>query len=376
MSKLKHIPFLILTLCWVLLSLPLAVLAFEEDPAADELKKNAQQAFVSCRYDEAAANNLEIVKKHPESSARRYAVQMLGTLYENNLVDIRKAIKWHREFLEKYADPGQVPFYQEKLASLENLQQQKQDEAFAAYQKILFANKGDEVMVERFEVLLAKHPDFLLKAQVQRELGYAYSRLDKRRESYQAFQDLSNSGGGQFSADDRLALEKADRHWLLTKAWGGIAWGVIAILWVAALLMKPWERMTRASLRSFMIWAFLWLLLAGARLPSYYALNSSGDAFLFPDAAVYIAAVLNLPVLFWLLLLTKGKFWQTRPRVLRWASPPLTLAMTTAVFYLFLINQPNGTEIMDAFAAKYRHWAGEWQKTGQIRSSSAGERNK
>jgi hypothetical protein len=371
MPPFKRIPFLIMF--WVLLLLPLAGLAAEEDPVADELKKKAQQAFVASRYAEAAASNLEIARKHPDSEARRYAVQMLGTLYENNLVDIKKAIKWHREFLEKYATPQQAPFYKEKLASLEKLQQEKQDEAFATYQEILFANKGDEVMVERFEALLAKYPEFLLKAQVQREMGYAYARLDKRRQSYQAFQDLSRSGGGQFSADDRIALEKADRHWLLTRVWGGLAWGVVAILWAAVLLMKPWERMTRSSLRTFMIGALLWLLLSAARIPSFHAINSTGDAFLFPDAAVYIAAGLNLPVLFWLLLLTRGKFWRTRPRALLWISPPLTLAMTTAVFYLFLIYQPNGTEIMDAFAAKYRHWAAEWQKSGQIQSSKASE---
>lgn len=375
MSKIKRISFPLLALIWVLLSLPLTGLALE-DPLADELKKKAQQAFVAGRYAEAAASNLEIAAQHPESSARRYAIQMLGTLYENNLVDIGKAIKWHREFMENYADPRQVSFYQEKLASLEKVQQQKQDEAFATYQKIRLANKGDEVMVEKFEALLAKHPDFLLKAEVQRELGYAYVRLDKRRESYQAFQDLSRSGGAQFSADDRNAFEKADRHWLLTKAWGGLVWGVVAILWAAVLLMNPWERMTRASLRTFMIWAVLWLLLSAVRIPSFHAINSSADAFIFPDAAVYILAALNLPVLFWLLLLTKGKFWQTRPRALFWASPPLTLLMTTAVFYLFLIHQPNGTEIMDAFAAKYRHWAGEWQKSGQAQSSLAGDKGR
>jgi len=374
MPKLKIFPFLFLALFGVLFLLPLAGLAAAEDPVADELKKKAQQAFVAGRYAEAAANNLEIAEKHSGSEAHRYAVQMLGTLYENNLVDIRKAIKWRREFLDKYADLRQAPFYKEKLASLEKLMHQEQ--AFATYQTIRFANKGDEVMVEKFEALLAKHPDFLLKAQVQRELGYAYARLDKRRQSYQAFQDLSRSGGEQFSADDRTAYEKASRHWQLTKSWGAIAWGVVAILWAVALLMKPWERMTRPSLRMFMIWAVLWLMLAAARIPSFYAIDSSGDAFLFPDAAVYIAAALNLPVLFWLLLLTRGKFWQTRPRALRWASPVLTLLMTTAVFYLFLIHQPNGAEIMDAFAAKYRHWAGEGQKPEQVQSSLAGERGR
>ncbi|HBA88147.1 MAG TPA: hypothetical protein DCZ75_09240 [Geobacter sp.] len=357
--KFKLFPFLLLALFGVLLLFPLAGVAAEEDPVADGLKKKAQQAFLAGRYAEAAAGNLEIAAKHPDSEARRYAVQMLGTLYENNLVDVGKAIKWHREFLDRYADPQQVPFYKEKLATLQKLLHQEQ--AFATYQTIRFANEGDEVMVAKFEALMARHPDFLLKAEVQRELGYAYARLDKRQESYQAFRNLSSSAGAQFSVDDRLAGQKAGRHWQLTRAWGGIAWSIVAILWVAVFLMKPWQRMTRASIRTFLILAALWLLLSAARIPSFYAIDTSGDEFLFPDAAVYIAAAINLPVLCWLLLLTRGEFWRKRPRALRWLSPVLTLLMTTSVCYLFLIHQPNGAKILDAFGAKYRHWAEEWQ---------------
>ena len=357
--KFRLFPFLFLALFGLWLLLPLAGIAAEEDPVADGLKKKAQEAFLAGRHAEAAASNLEIAEKHPDSEARRYAVQMLGTLYENNLINVGKAIKWHREFLERYADPQQVPFYKEKLTTLQKLLHQEQ--AFAAYQAIRFANKGDEVMVTKFEALMAKHPDFLLKAEVQRELGYAYARLDKRQESYQAFRNLSSSAGAQFSVDDRIAGQKAGRHWQLTRAWGGIAWGIVAILWVAALLMKPWQRMTRASIRTFLTLAGVWLLLSAARIPSFYAIDTTGDEFLFPDAAVFIAAAVNLPVLFWLLLFTRGEFWRTRPRALRLFSPALTLLMTTSVCYLFLIHQPNGAKIMDAFTAKYLHWVGEWQ---------------
>lgn len=348
---------LFLALLAALLLLPLTALAVVEDPVADGLKQKAQEAFLAGRYSDAAASNLEIARKHPESEARRYAVQMLGTLYENNLIDVGQAIKWHREFLEDYADPGQVPFYRERLASLEKLKHQ--EESFAAYQKIRFANKGDEVMVRQFEALLAQHPDFLLKAEVQRELGYAYDRLDKRRESYQAFRSLSSSAGARFSADDRIALKHASHYWESTRVWGGLAWGTVLLLWGGVLLMKPWQRLTRASLRNFGILAALWLLLAGLRMPSFYAINSSTDQYLFPDHAVWVAAALNLPVLFWLQLLTSGKFWQTRPRARLWLGPVLTLFMTAAVFYLFLIYQPNGPKIMDAFAAKYQHWIEE-----------------
>ena len=372
LPRLKTSPTLFQALLAALLLLPLSALAFVEDPVADGLKKKAQEAFLAGRYTDAVASNLEIAREHPESEARRYAVQMLGTLYENNLIDVGKAIKWHREFLETYADPRQAPYYREKLASLEKLKHQ--EEAFSTYQKIRFADKGDEVMVRQFEELLAQHPDFLLKAEVQRELGYAYDRLDKRRESYQAFRSLSSSAGARFSADDRIALKQASHHWESTGLWGGVAWGVVLLLWGGVLLMKPWQRLTRASLRNFGILAALWLVLAGARMPSFYAINSTGDQYLFPDQAVWIAAALNLPVLFWLQLLIRGKFWQTRPRALVWLSPVLTLLMTVAVLYLFLIHQPNGPKIMDAFAAKYRHWIGEWRTPEPSPHAPVGEK--
>jgi tetratricopeptide (TPR) repeat protein len=339
----------------------------------EELKQNAQQAYLAGRYPEAVAANREIAEKHPESRERRYAVQMLGTIHEDNLVDLHKAVKWDREFLEKYATPQQKTFYENKISSLEKLLQQKQDEAFAAYQAVKFANRGDEELVRGYEELLKNYPDFTLKARVKKELGYAYARMDKRKESYQALQDLSRSNNPDFSATDRLNLDKARRHWLLTRVWGGVAWGVIVILWVIVLLMKPWQRLDRAALRTFAIWAGVWLLLSASRLPSYFALLGKGDELLFPESAVYVAAGLNLAVLLWLWLLTRGNCWPARPRAFLWLSPPLTLLMTTAVFYLFMVLQPNGPVIIDAFGVKYRHWAEELQKPGRVQSPKTGE---
>jgi hypothetical protein len=122
--------------------------------------------------------------------------------------------------------------------------------------------------------------------------------------------------------------------------------------------------MTRTSIRNFMIWPVLWLLLAAIRLPSYYAI-AGADENPFPHAAVYVAAVFNIAVLFWLLLLTRGKFWQSRPRALLWLSPVLILLMTVAVWYLFLFHQPQGAVIIDAFADKYRHRAEVSQNPGK-----------
>jgi hypothetical protein len=357
MPKLKFIPLPVLIFFTGLLCLPLVGLASPASTSADELQKKAQQAFVQGRYAEAEAVNLEIATRHPGSKARRYAVQMLGSLYENNLVDLKKAMKWYGVYRDEYADPRQAAFYRDKIAVLAALL--PQERAFAEYQAVRFSNAGDKAVVERFEALLAKHPDFLLKAEVQRELGQAYDRLDKRRQSYLAFQDLVQRGGKELTESDRLAYAKAGRHWRMTTVWAGVAWGIIAVLWAAALLTKPWERLTRASFKTFMIGSCLWLLLAASRIPSFYAIDTSADQFRFPDSAVYLAAVINLPVLFWLLLLTRGDFWRTRRRALLWLSPLLAVLMTTAVFYLFLIYQPDGPKIMDAFSVKYRHWASE-----------------
>jgi tetratricopeptide (TPR) repeat protein len=356
----KLVPLLILTLFGMLFWLPSNGLAEPGSPEVNELMQQAQNAFIDSRYAEAVAVNLEIAEKYPESEARRYAVQMLGTLYEDNLVDIKKAIKWDREYLKKYANPRQVSFYQEKLASLEKLM--SQELAFKTYQTIRFANAGDEIMAQKFEALLKDHPDFLMKVEVERELGNAYARLDKRRESYQAFQAIAQSGAKNVSTSDRVAIETTTRYWQMTSTWGRVAWGVVTALWGAVLLMKPWGRLTRSSIRTFLTLAVFWVLFTALRMPTFYAISTESDSIILNDTAVYVAAGLNLTVLLWVLLLSSGKFWQTRPRVLCWLSPPLTLLMTSAVFYLFVIYQPNGPATTDVFAVKYDSLMGEMRE--------------
>lgn len=357
MRRMRLIPFPVLTLLLSLFLMPLAGFAAQDSPALNELKQKAQHAYINGLYAEAAAINLEITGKHPESEAARYAVQMLGTLYENNLVDIKKAIKWDREFLEHYAEPRQVSFYKEKLGSLEKLL--KQEESFKTYQAIRFAHEGDEIMVKKFEALLKEHPNFLLKDKVLSELGYAYARMDKRRQSYLAFQAIASQGVNKLSSSDAVAYEAADRYRQMRTTGAWVAWAVLVSLWAAVLLMKPWKRLTRSSIVTFLILTGLWVLLTAARMPTFYSMETEGYQFKISDTAVFTLAALNVTVLLWLMLFTRAEIWKTRPRALRWLSPPLTLMMTAAVFYLFIAYQPNGPEIADVFVVKYQYLMGE-----------------
>lgn len=350
--------FFVMALLWGMLRIPVSGFAEQDARGIEALTQKAQRAYVGGRYAEAAAVDTEIAKRYPDSDAAGYAVQMLGTLYEENIIDIEKAIKWDREFMEKYASSRQVPFYKEKLASLEKLL--RQEKAFRTYQKIRFAGQGDKIMVKKFEALLKEHPDFILKDKVIEDLGYAYSRMDRRRKSYLAFQALSRQEGKKISQTDRAAYETSSRYWEETTAWGRVAWAVVAVLWCLVLLMNPWKQIDRRSVRNFLILAFLWIMLSAVRIPTYYSINTGGDPIVIPASTVYIWAGLNLTVLLWLMLLTKGKFWQTSPRVLLWLSPVLTLLMTTAVFYLLIIHQTNGPQIIDVFASQYGLWATTW----------------
>src|ERR1700690_3982239 len=97
MRRTKFMPLLVLTLLGSL-CLPVAGFTAQDSLTVKDLKQKAEHAYIDRRYEEAVAANLEIAEKHHESAARRYAVQLLGTLYEDNLVDIKKAIKWDREF--------------------------------------------------------------------------------------------------------------------------------------------------------------------------------------------------------------------------------------------------------------------------------------
>jgi tetratricopeptide (TPR) repeat protein len=383
-QRTKLTPLLILTLFGTLLWLPATGLAEQESPVVNEqkqkvpevieqqpkitevaeLKQKAQEAYMHGRYAEAEASNLKIAQKFPASKERHYAVQMLGTLYEDNLVDIKKAIKWDREFLKKYADSRQAPFYTEKVASLEKLiNQQNQEEAFKAYQKIKFANRGDAYLVKKYEDFIKEYPDFSLKDEVQREIAYAYDRMNKPKQSYAALQAIAaQNPGHNLSSTDQIMAEANHTYWEMNSTWKWVAWAVIATLWGAVLLMKPWKRFDRASIRTFLIWTGLWVLLTASRMPTFYSMEVEGYKYVIKDTAIYTLAALNVPVILWLMLLTRGEFWLTRPRALRWLSPLLTLVMTVAFIYLFIAYRPDGPEIVSVFGVKYEYLVGEFRK--------------
>ena len=113
-----------------------------------------------------------------------------------------------------------------------------------------------------------------------------------------------------------------------------------------------------------MILPGLWVIGTIASIPVYYSLHTEGYPIVIPLSAVFIAAGLNLMVLFWLLLLTRGSFWRTRPGALRLCSPVLTLLMTAAVFYLFVVYNPQGPYITDLFGVKLEYWRGELREHG------------
>lgn len=337
------------------LFLPSLVFAAQDSPAADELKEKAAHAFVTGHYKDATDLDQEIAEQYPESDAAHYAVQMLGTIYENNIVDINKAMKWDREFMEKYADSRQVPFYKDKLASLQQLAQH--EDAFRAYQKIEFSDKTDEIKVQHLEAFLKDYPDFILKDKVREELAYAYGRLDKRKKSYLEFQALAKDSKKKLSGNDQEAFDDAKIYWEESSVWKWVAWGVVALLWIAVLLAKPWKQVGRSSVKTFLIFAVLWILLIASVMPYFYSIEQLGYPIKIPDTVVYAAAGLNLIILVWLSLMIKMKFWQNRPRLLLWCSPVLTVLMTLAVFYILLVHQPNGPYTMDVFCDQYQYWA-------------------
>jgi hypothetical protein len=356
-------PLFLLALFVTLFWHPLTVLAAQDGPEVTELKQKAQKAYVAGLYNEAVTLYLEIVREHPESQARRNAVQMLGTIYEDNLVDVKKAIKWDREYLKKYADSRQVPFYTEKVASLEKLEKKASEEdAFKTYHKIKFANKGDTYLVKNYEALLKVHPDFSLKAEVQKEIAYAYDRMNKPKESYAALQALAAQNPGQkLSSTDQIMAEADHKYWEMSTTWKWVALAVVATLWGIVLMMKPWKRLDRASIRLILIWTGIWVLLMASRMPTFYSMENEGYQFVIKDTEIYTMAALNLPVILWVILLTRGNFWLNRPALLRWTSPLLTLVMTLAVIYLFIACHPNGPAIVSVFGVKYDYLIGEFR---------------
>jgi hypothetical protein len=375
-KKAGSIALLFLLIVGSLLLLPAVPLAAEDSPQVTRLKQKAQAAFLKSDYKDAVASDLEIAQKYPHSEARRYAVQMLGTLYENNIVDLKSAIKWDQEFLDKYADSRQAPVYKDKLASLAKLVNQEQ--AFKTYQSIQFAHEGDAAMVKKSEALLKEHPGFLLKDKVESDLAYAYDRMDQRKKSALAFQTIASEGGEKLSSSDKVAYETESRYWRMRTTWAWVAWALIATLWATVLWMKPWKELTWAKTRRFLLWPILWLIVTGASMPLFFSMETKGYPIVIPFTTVLVAIGLNLTILFWLLLLISGKYWQTRRLARWWLSPALTLLMTAGVFYLYVVYQPNGPFIVDVCVVKYDYWRGElreWTIRHRAQQHSAKEQS-
>jgi tetratricopeptide (TPR) repeat protein len=342
----------LLVLFTLLVGLTGALQADQENPEAKVLQLKAQKAFTDQHYAEAAGIDQEIAQKYPGTLERRFAVQMLGSIYEDNMVNIGKALKWDREYLKKYANPRQVSYYNEKIASLEKLK--VQEDTFRIYKKIRFGGEGDANMVKDFEVLLKEHPGFLLKNDVERELAYAYARLDKRKESFQAIQNIAKNNPKEVSKLDRALSNDNERYWKMQR-YSWVAWSIVALLWALALSMRPWKHLSRASVRMFLILSLVWVLIIAFSLPGFYGIDTGADRIILKDSQLFLAGGLNLSVLLWIFLLSRGSFWLFRPRELRFLSPLLTLMMTVAVFYLFVVYQPNGPETIDVFVVKYKY---------------------
>ena len=324
----------------------------QENPEAKELQLKAQKAFTDRHYAEAAGIDEKIAQKYPGTLERRFAVQMLGSIYEDNLVNIGKALKWDREYLKKYANPRQVQYYTGKIAALEKIK--VQEDAFKIYKRIRFASKGDAIMVKEFEALLKEHPDFLMKNDVERELAYAYARLDKRKESFQAIEKIARNNPKEVSKLDRALANDNERYWEMQRfSW--IVWSIVALLWGMVLSMKPWKHLTRSSVRMFLILSVVWVIIIASSLPTFYGIDTGGDRIILKDSQLFLAGGINLSVLLWIFLMSRGSYWLSRPRALRFISPLLTLVMTVAVLYLFVVYQPNGPEVTDVFTTKYKY---------------------
>ena len=83
----------------------------------------------------------------------------------------------------------------------------------------------------------------------------------------------------------------------------------------------------------------------------FYSMETTGYPIRNPVTTVFIAIGLNLIVLFWLLLLIKGRdLADPAPVPCACAALSSPSLMTIAVFYLFVVYHPQGPYITDVFA--------------------------
>lgn len=330
---------------------------------ADSLQRQAHKQFINKQYRKAASTNLSIVADTNTSiNDRRYAMQMLGTLYENHLLQFDSAAFWFEQFNEKYASITQHDYYKNKISFLRGLKG-NEIKGYSIVQKAIFASNDLQEQVKLLEDGLALAPQLPNRKKVLIFLSQKAYDAGMYAKAYKTMLQLQEMAPGI------LAGELKDRYSKVRTIYqqsiiARISWAIVILLFLIVIFSTSYKLISFKALKKLYYLIIGWTLFSIILLIIYFIRINRLDHNPFSIFSIFIAIFLLLVITVWIFfarfsLLNRSSYTKTIIVL-----PLCSFILTLAVWFLFLYYQPERTKILYEFSERYMHWI-EGTRKGQ-----------
>lgn len=316
-----------------------------------QLQKMAHQAFMQSKYKDAAQYNLRIANNFPASKHRRYAVMMLGMIYENNLFRYDSAIYWYKEFLAKYAKARQADAMLRRIEFMNGLGEHR--EAHIAFRKIQLSEDSIEQRIKKLEAFVAAHPNFPVMKDVLMFLAGDYKAAGKYWKYYRAF-NMGLALDTASSPELRARYRSYARSIFIRSLIARLGWLYLIILFIWTLFLKPWKTISMQACRNFCKYIIAWAILAITGVTAYKFGIADADNNPFSILQVIAFLCVNFLVLGWMFLFQQTEFWKKQNRVLTYLLPLFALLSSVFLSWIVLCTQEAWIGVTDEFMVQWK----------------------
>ncbi|MBN1308169.1 MAG: hypothetical protein JXA18_09655 [Chitinispirillaceae bacterium] len=319
------------------------------------LQQLAHRQYVGRQYREAATANLAILADTASiEKDRRYAMQMLGTIYEHHLLNFDSAIYWYDKFSEKYARGNQREFYRNKLKMLRGLEATEK-KAYSAIQKATYATHAPKEQIELLEEGLSTAPSLPNREKVLLQLSHTAFEAGDYSKARSAMLRLKELQPAAVSGELRTRFAQVRAIWRRSII-ARVCWAVIALLAAAILLTVPYRKITRRAWKMLAYLFAVWVPVAAAVIVIYLLKIHTREHNPFSVTSIFIAALILLGVAVWTFFARFSLPYRICGRWAVVALPAVSFLLTIAACFLFCYQQPKRVKILDEFGERYLHW--------------------
>ena len=322
---------------------------------ATNLQQQAHEQYVKGKYREAATTNLAILSNTTSlEKDRRYAMQMLGTIYENHLLNFDSAAYWYEKFSQKYTSGAQREFYRKKLNLLRGLGDNEK-KGYSAIKKATYATEAPQKKIALLEAGLSMAPSLPNRKEVLLQISHTAFDAKQYAKARAALLELKKIDPGVVAGELRVRFSQVEAMWrysIIARA----CWAFVTVLFVSVLLTVPYRKIARKSWKMLGFLCAAWIPIAAIGICMYLWKIHALVHNPFSKQAIFIAAIMLLVITFWIFSARFSLLHRISGSATIVVLPICSLLLAVASFFLFLYHQPKRELILEDFGERYVHW--------------------